>query len=49
MNALGRTPVCIPGFSNRVAAALTQRLLPRRRAIEFLARNMARLYPDRAD
>ncbi len=47
MNHLGRAPVCIPGWSNRLAAALTQRVLPRRSAIEFLARNMARLYPDR--
>ena len=43
----------IPQTRNRATVAGTESdtpgLLPRRRAIEFLARNMARLYPDRGD
>lgn len=47
MAALGRRHLVIPGLSNRLAAAIAGRLLPRRRAVELLARSMARLYPER--
>lgn len=39
LRALGRKPVVIPGFINKVAAAVMTRLLPRRTAIAILAKS----------
>jgi short-subunit dehydrogenase len=39
LRALGRKPVVIPGFINKVAAAVMTRLLPRRMAIAILAKS----------
>jgi hypothetical protein len=36
--ALGTGPSVIPGWANRLSAALMQRLLPRRRAIKLMGR-----------
>jgi len=36
--ALGKGPDIIPGLANRIVAAILQRLLPRRRAIEIMGR-----------
>jgi hypothetical protein len=36
--ALGRTPSMVPGRANRIAAALMQRLLPRRTAVTVMGR-----------
>jgi hypothetical protein len=36
--ALGRGPGVVPGWGNRFAAAVVQRFLPRRRAIEMMGR-----------
>jgi short-subunit dehydrogenase len=41
--ALGRGPVVIPGFVNRLAAALMGRILPRRAAIRIMAGTTRRL------
>jgi short-subunit dehydrogenase len=41
--ALGRGPVVIPGFVNRLAAALMGRILPRRLAIRIMAGTTRRL------
>ncbi len=41
--ALGRGPVVIPGYVNRMASIFMTRLLPRRRAISIMARNTADL------
>jgi uncharacterized protein len=41
--ALGRGPIVIPGFVNRMAAALMGRVLPRRAAIRIMARTTRRL------
>ncbi|MBN1320444.1 MAG: SDR family NAD(P)-dependent oxidoreductase [Thermoleophilia bacterium] len=43
LEALGRGPVVIPGFVNRVAASVMTRLLPRRTAIGILARSTVSL------
>jgi short-subunit dehydrogenase len=43
LRALGRQPHIIPGWGNRVAAFIMQRLLPRRRAIEMMGRVGRRL------
>lgn len=43
LRALGRGPVVIPGFVNRVASAFMTRVLPRRRAISVMAGNTADL------
>jgi short-subunit dehydrogenase len=39
LRALGRKPAVIPGFINKVAAAVMTRLLPRRTAIALLAKS----------
>ena len=44
LDALGRQPLVIAGRANRVFGLLLNRLLPRRSAIEFLARSMRRMY-----
>jgi short-subunit dehydrogenase len=41
--ALGRGPIVIPGFVNRLAAALMGRILPRRAAIRIMAGTTRRL------
>jgi short-subunit dehydrogenase len=43
--ALGRGPVVIPGFANRLAAFLTSRLLPRRTAVALVSRSTRAMYP----
>jgi uncharacterized protein len=43
IRALGRGPVVVPGFVNRVADVLMRRLLPRRAAIAIMAGNTASL------
>jgi short-subunit dehydrogenase len=45
LEALGRRPVVIAGRANRLFGLLLRRLMPRRRAVELLARSMRRLYP----
>ncbi|GER91248.1 short-chain dehydrogenase [Dictyobacter vulcani] len=45
INALGTTPSKIAGKSNRAAAFLTSRLLPRKQAIKIFGDNMRKLYP----
>lgn len=45
LRALGRGPVVIPGFVNRVAGALMTRLLPRRAAISIMAGSTSSLVP----
>jgi short-subunit dehydrogenase len=45
LEALGRRPVLIAGRANRLLGLLLHRLMPRRRAVELLARSMRRLYP----
>lgn len=47
LDGLGRGPVVIPGRSNQLAAAVLQRLLPRRSAIALLSRTARSMYPDR--
>jgi short-subunit dehydrogenase len=43
--ALGRKPVVIPGRSNRLAAFVTQRLLPRRSAVTLASAATRSMYP----
>ena len=43
LTALGRGPIVIPGFVNRLAAVLLGRLLPRRAAIRIMAATTRRL------
>lgn len=43
--ALGRRPVVIPGRLNRLAAAVTERLLPRRVAVERVSAATRAMYP----
>ncbi len=45
--ALGRKPVVVPGTANRVASWITQRLLPRRAAINLASRGTRAMYPSR--
>jgi short-subunit dehydrogenase len=42
--ALGRRPVMVPGWRNRLAAALVARVTPRRAAITLSSRQTARMY-----
>jgi short-subunit dehydrogenase len=44
LSALGRTPSLIPGWRNRWAAALLERVLPRRMAVRIMGRTMDTLY-----
>lgn len=44
LNALGRQPVVVPGLRNRIATALTQRVLPRRWAVSLASAGTRRLY-----
>jgi short-subunit dehydrogenase len=44
LEALGRRPVVIAGRANRLFGFLLNRLIPRRSAIELLARSMRRMY-----
>ncbi len=43
--ALGKQSSVIPGRTNRVAAFLMRRLLPRRVAITLMGRTMRAMYP----
>lgn len=43
--ALGKRPSIVAGRRNRLANVMTQRLLPRKAAIELMARSMRSLYP----
>jgi hypothetical protein len=43
--ALGKHPSKIAGRANRLAAILTSRALPRKRAIKLFGENMRKLYP----
>lgn len=45
IEALGSRPSIIAGSRNRLANVMTQRLLPRKRAIELMARSMRSMYP----
>jgi uncharacterized protein len=44
LRSLGRRPVCVPGVGNRLAAALMQRLLPRRVAVRIMGRATRDMY-----
>jgi hypothetical protein len=44
LRALGRKPIVVPGTSNKVAAWLTQRLLPRRLTIALASRGTRAMY-----
>jgi uncharacterized protein len=43
--ALGRRPVVVPGWRNRIAAFAAQRLLPRRMVLALAARQTRAMYP----
>jgi uncharacterized protein len=45
LDALGTRPSVVAGRRNRIANVMTQRLLPRKRAIELMARSMRSMYP----
>ena len=45
LEALGRRPLVIAGRANRLSGLLLNRLMPRRSAVELLARSMRRMYP----
>jgi short-subunit dehydrogenase len=45
LEALGRRPLVISGRANRLSGLLLNRLMPRRSAVELLARSMRRMYP----
>jgi short-subunit dehydrogenase len=46
LDALGKRPRIVAGAQNRLAGALIQRVLPRKAAIEMMARSTRGLYPD---
>jgi short-subunit dehydrogenase len=41
---LGRQPSLVPGFANRMAGFVMQRLLPRRLAVRIMGRTLDRMY-----
>jgi uncharacterized protein len=43
--ALGRRPVVVPGWRNRIAAFVAQRLLPRRMVLTLASRQTRAMYP----
>jgi len=45
LDALGERPSLVAGRRNRLANVMTQRLLPRKAAIELMARSMRSMYP----
>ncbi len=45
LDALGKRPSIVAGRRNRLANVMTQRLLPRKAAIELMARSMRSMYP----
>jgi len=46
LRALGKQPSIVAGSTNRAASQLITRLLPRKAAIEILARTTRAMYPD---
>ena len=46
LNALGKRPSIVAGPTNRAASQLITRLLPRKAAIEMMARTTRAMYPD---
>ena len=46
LNALGKRPSIVAGSANRAASQLITRLLPRKAAIEMMARTTRAMYPD---
>jgi len=45
LEALGSRPLVVAGRTNRLLGFFLNRLMPRRRAVEVLARSMRRMYP----
>lgn len=46
---LGRAPVVVPGWANRIAAGIMSRLMPTRTAIRIMSRNLKAMYRNRSD
>ncbi len=44
LSALGKQPVVIPGWTNRVANVVMQRLMPHKMAIKLMGRVMRGMY-----
>jgi hypothetical protein len=46
LGALGKRPSIVAGTTNRAASQLLMRLMPRKAAIEIMARTTRAMYPD---
>ena len=49
LKKLGKQPMCIPGWKNRVSCFFLQRIFTRKRSVKFVADAMRKIYADPAE